>query len=217
MHWNGAIFREEWKDFQFSYLGANGLTEIRNANQARVDGFESELNWAATYNLAINGSMAFYDARLTADYCALAPNGVLDPSCFDSLIANPGKPDFAAKGTRLPITPRFKGNLNARYSFDLAGGDAYWQATVTHVGSRSTDLRELQSQRFGGLAAYTLLDLSAGFSKNGWSLDFFLKNATNERAQLAKFSECAAQVCGYQTYTVTTPPRTFGVRFSQDF
>ncbi|MEO8741692.1 MAG: TonB-dependent receptor [Lysobacteraceae bacterium] len=217
LHWNGAIFREEWKDFQFSYLGANGLTEIRNANQARVDGFESELNWAATYNLSINGSMAFYNARLTDNYCALAPNGILDPTCFDSLIANPGKPDFAAKGTRLPITPRFKGNLNARYSFDMAGGDAYWQATLTHVGSRSTDLRELQGERLGGLAAYTLLDLSAGYSKNGWSLDFFLKNATNERAQLAKFSECAAQVCGYQPYTVTAPPRTFGVRFSQDF
>ena len=31
--WNGAVFREDWNDFQFSVLGANGLTEIRNAAQ----------------------------------------------------------------------------------------------------------------------------------------------------------------------------------------
>ena len=32
---NGSVFHQEWEDFQFSILGANGLTEIRNANQAR--------------------------------------------------------------------------------------------------------------------------------------------------------------------------------------
>ncbi len=216
--WNGAIFREDWKDFQFSYLGANGLTEIRNANQARIDGFETDLNWAASYNLSLTAGLAFYNAKLTADYCALTdPNGVPDPICYLPFDPTNEGPDFAAKGTRLPITPRFKGNLNARYTFDLGGGEAYWQATLTHVGSRTTDLREFQDHVLGDLAAYNLLDLSTGYHKNSWSLDFFLKNATNERAQLAKFSECAAQVCGYQPYIVTTQPRTFGVRFSQDF
>ncbi len=223
IRWNGAFFRENWKDFQFSYLGANGLTEIRNANQARIDGFETDLTWAATYNLSISGGFAWYNARLAADYCkATDPlTGALDATCFDpvdlSAPFNNRKPDFAASGTRLPITPRFKGNLNARYSFDWAGGDAYGQATVTHVGSRTTDLREYQSGLLGSLAAYTLLDLSVGYHKNSWSLDLFLKNATNKRAELAKFSECAAEVCGRQPYTVTAQPRTFGVRFSQDF
>ncbi|MEO5596816.1 MAG: TonB-dependent receptor, partial [Lysobacteraceae bacterium] len=221
--WNGAFFRENWKDFQFSYLGTNGLTEIRNANQAQIDGFETDLTWAATYNLSISGGFAWYNARLAADYCkATDPlTGALDAACFDPVdLSAPfdnRKPDFAASGTRLPITPRFKGNLNARYSFDWAGGDAYGQGTLTHVGSRTTDLREYQSGLLGSLAAYTLLDLSVGYHKNSWSLDLFLKNATNKRAELAKFSECAAEVCGRQPYTVTTQPRTFGVRFSQDF
>ncbi len=216
--WNGAIFREDWKDFQFSYLGANGLTEIRNANQARIDGFETDINWAASYNLSLTAGLAFYNAKLTADYCAKTDlNGVPDPSCFLPFDPNNEGPDFAAKGTRLPITPRFKGNLNARYTFDLGGGEAYWQATLTHVGRRSTDLRQFQDFVLGDLPSYNLLDLSTGYHKNSWSLDFFLKNATNERAQLARFSECAAQVCGYQPYIVTTQPRTFGVRFSQDF
>ena len=53
LRWNGAVFQENWKDFQFAMLGANGLTEIKNANQARIRGFESNLGWAATYNLTI--------------------------------------------------------------------------------------------------------------------------------------------------------------------
>jgi len=220
--WNGAVFREDWKDFQFAYLGANGLTEIRNANQAQVDGIETELNWAATYNLNVSGGFAWYDARLTEAYCkSTDANGVLDPSCFAPFDpdADPldRKPDFAAKGTRLPITPRFKGNVDVRYTFDWNGGEAYWQASLFHVGDRSVDLREYQAALFGNLDAYTTVDLSAGFHRSNWSLDFFLHNAFDERAELARFAECAAEVCARQSYTVVSPPRTFGIRWSQEF
>ena len=220
--WNGAIFRENWKNFQFSYLGLNSLTEIRNANQAQIDGVETDINWAASYNLSLSGGFAWYNARLTADYCIKTDaNGAPLPACFAPVDFNAPfnnrKPDFAAKGTRLPITPRFKGNIDARYTFDLAGGDAYLQASVLHVGSRSADLREYQAHLLGELHAYTTLDLSAGYRKHGWALDFFLKNATNKRAELAKFAECATEVCGHQPYTVVAQPRTFGIRFSQDF
>ncbi|RYZ71263.1 MAG: TonB-dependent receptor, partial [Lysobacteraceae bacterium] len=71
LSFNGSVFRQEWKDFQFSILGANGLTEIKNANQAQIDGMELELNWAATYNLNISGGAAFYDAKLTENFCGL--------------------------------------------------------------------------------------------------------------------------------------------------
>ena len=35
--------------------------------------------------------------------------------------------------------------------------------------------------------------------------------------ELTRFAQCAEAVCGDQTYVVTTPPRTFGVRFGQKF
>ena len=213
---NGAVFREEWDDFQFSYLGANGLTEIRNANAARIDGLELDLAWAATYNLQINGGFAWYDAKLTKDYCvATDVQGTLDPSCFGPLTDD--TPDRAFSGTRLPVTAKFKGNVNARYTFDFHGGEAYWQASVAHQGDRTNDLREAQSAKFGTLDAYTLLDLSAGWKKDSWSIDVFLKNATNKRAELARFSECAALTCGDESYTVFAQPRTLGVRFSKEF
>ena len=107
--------------------------------------------------------------------------------------------------------------MNARYSFDWRGGEAYWQASTAHQGDRTNDLRDAQSAVFGKLGAYTTLDLSAGWRKNSWAIDVFLKNATNQRAELARFSECAALTCGEESYTVFAQPRTLGVRFSKEF
>ena len=70
---------------------------------------------------------------------------------------------------------------------------------------------------FGELGAYTLTDLSAGWRKDSWAIDVFLKNAFNTRAELARFSECAALTCGAESYTVFAQPRTLGVRFSKEF
>jgi iron complex outermembrane recepter protein len=220
--WNGAVFQENWKDFQFSYLGANGLTEIRNAAQARIRGLETDVRWAATYNLAITAGAAFYDSKLTKDYCgALSPitgEAITDcpvGSTVDGVEFENGPQ--APAGTRLPVTARFKGNLTARYSFDLWGGQAFWQAAVIHQGSRRVDLRVIQNDKVGDLDPYTLADLSVGFNRNNWSVDVFLKNAFNNRAELARFTECKIETCGDEPYTVVTQPRTIGVRFTQDF
>ena len=213
---NGAVFREEWEDFQFSYLGQNGLTEIRNAGQARIDGVELDLNWAATYNLTISGGFAWYDARLTEDYCneTDAQNRPL-AICYASDPAL--RPDRALAGSRLPATARFKGNLTGRYTWDVGEYEAFFQGSVFHQGNRTTDLREAQRALLGELDAYTLTDLSAGVRRGNWKLDFFLNNAFDKRTELARFAQCATLVCGNQPYTVSTQPRTFGVRFSQEF
>lgn len=218
---NGAVFREDWKNFQFSYLGQNGLTEIRNANQARINGLETDLVWAATYNLQITGSFAWYDAKLTQNFCGwlrpdgkpetVCPAGTLDPN--GNVVSGPQ----AAAGTQLPITPRFKGSLNARYTFDLGPGEAYWQASFSHAGKRRVDMRTAETALLGYLDAYTLVDLSAGWRKDSWAIDVFLKNAFNSRAQMTRFAECAALTCGYEPYTVIAQPRTLGIRFSREF
>jgi outer membrane receptor protein involved in Fe transport len=218
---NGALFRADWEDFQFSYLGQNGLTEIRNANSAQVDGLELDLSWAASYNLQISGGFAWYDARLTRNYCGwIRPDGEPETVCPPGTLNPNGDPvdgPQAASGTRLPITPRFKGALNARYTWDLAGGEAYWQASASHVGNRRVDLREAETALLGTLDAYTTADVSVGWSKDSWSIDLFLKNAFDERAEMSRFAQCAALTCGNQPYTVIAQPRTFGLRFSKSF
>ena len=219
LSFNGSVFQEDWKDFQFSILGANGLTEIRNANQARVRGMETELNWAATYNLQLSGGLAYYDAKLTANYCGYTDaNGKPVTDC-----ATPQAP----KGSQLPVTPKFKGNLVARYTWDVGENEAFLQGAVVHVGKRRSDLRTLENSLVGDLPAYTTLDLSAGYNWNSFSVNVYVNNVFDKRAALYKYTECAESVCAAhgvvpqypngQVYTVTNQPRTIGVRFTQNF
>ena len=51
LRWNGAFFREDWKDFQFSFLVPPSITAIANGGNARILGVENELQWVATNNL----------------------------------------------------------------------------------------------------------------------------------------------------------------------
>jgi len=163
----------------------------------------------ATYNLRLSGGVAIYDAELTENYCGFTDaNGDPETNC-----ASPEAPS----GTRLPITADFKGNLTARYTFDVGSFEAHVQGQVLHEGKRSTDLRTAERAILGDLGAYTLFDLTAGFGRGNWDVDFYIKNVFDERAELSRFAQCAEAVCGEQAYTVVARPRTFGVRFSQDF
>lgn len=217
--WNGAVFDERWKDFQFTVLGQNSLPEIHNANQARINGMETNINWRATDDLLITGSAAWYDAKLTANYCgATDANGHPITDCAVPL---------APKGTQLPITPKFKANLIARYEFQVDGMDAYVQGAFVHVGRRTSDLRAIERSLLGDLPAYNTFDFSAGIRHGNWALDGFLNNAFGARGEMGRFSSCTPQVCaahgvvpGYpngQYYIIPIQPRTLGLRFTQDF
>jgi outer membrane receptor protein involved in Fe transport len=238
---NGAIFEEDWEGFQLSYIPNffNGLTVNRNAGDARIRGLEADLSWAATYNLRLTGGFAFYDAELTTDFCGFNDaNGDPVTSCEVGDFIDAGDDGIvgtdddnildevpAASGTRLPVTPEFKGNLIRRYMFDIGSMEAYVQGAVIHVGERRANLIEADNVEVGDLSAYTTLDLSAGIRRDNWALDFYIKNVTDERGELAKFAQCSVctmdgLIADYptgQVYEINTQPRTFGIRFSQDF
>ncbi len=217
---NGAIFRQNWDDFQFSFLGENGLTEIRNAAQAQIDGLEMDINWAASYNLSVNAGIGFYDGKLTKNYCALEADGSVVFNCSgDDLLAR--------SGTRLPVTAEFKGNLTARYTFDWKDYEPFIQGAMVHEGKRTNDLRIIEGEILGDLPSYTVFDLSAGIKHNNWTLNLYIKNLFDERAEYNKFTACPETVCGAsglvaeypngQVYTIANQPRTIGLRFSQEF
>ncbi len=71
LRWNGAVFWEDWNNFQFSFLGLNSVTIIENGGNARIKGIENEFEWAATSNLTLSTSFTFLDPRLTENYCGI--------------------------------------------------------------------------------------------------------------------------------------------------
>ncbi|ATQ44160.1 TonB-dependent receptor [Caulobacter mirabilis] len=209
LRFNGAIYLEEWEDFQFALLGANGLTEIKNAGQARIFGVEADVVWRASEELTLSGGFAYNDAQLTENYCGFVDaNGNPETNC-----PNPEAPD----GTELPVTPKLKANFTVRYAWSIDDLNLYVQGAVVHQTNAWTDLRIEEREIIGRMPGYTLVDLTAGMDRDDWSVGLFLTNAFDERANLHRYAECAEAVCGAQTYIVPTKPRTFGVRFGRKF
>jgi outer membrane receptor protein involved in Fe transport len=207
LRFNGAVFREEWKDFQFSYLGANALTIIANAGNAQIWGVESDLQYAVTQGLTLSGGFTWADAKLTQEYCD-------DPAAC----LTPGYEGYAPAGTQLPVTPKFKADVTARYVFPVGSYQAALQASEVYVGPRWADLRIVAREALGQEPSYEIADFSGSLQKNDLTYTLYLNNAFDKRAVLDRFAECDAESCGQiNVYSVPNQPRTIGVRFGQKF
>jgi iron complex outermembrane receptor protein len=217
LRWNGAVFWEDWKDFQFSFLGLNSVTIIVNGGNARIKGIENELEWVATNSLTVSGSFTLIDAKLTQNYCGT--QGVTN--CPDQVTSEAFQPNLigpqAPAGTTLPITPKFKGNLVARYSFDeVAGLKPFAQAALVYQSQASQALRVDQNNILGNTPSYSLLDLSGGASFGSSVLQFVVTNVMDRRAQLSRFTAITPQFDN-QVYVIPAQPRTIAIKFGQKF
>jgi outer membrane receptor protein involved in Fe transport len=215
VRFNGAAYMLDWKDFQYSFLGQNGLTNVTNAGSARITGIEADLDWAVTPDLLLTGGIALLEPKLTSDFCKQLGTDGLPLSTAACIAADPT--NFAPNGTQLPVTPRFKANLTARYSFALGSFEANVQGSVVHQGASRSSLLPADEPLLGRQDAFTLVDLSVGIEKDGMSASLFVNNASDDLAGISRYAECATQVCGTQSYLVPNTPRMVGLKFGQKF
>ena len=202
LQFNGAVFFDKWDDFQVSFVGDNAITQVDNGPTAEVIGLEGQLQWLPTDNLTLTTSFAFYNTELKDIYCE---------GCNDD------GTNWADAGTKLPITADFKGNVIARYIFEIASFEAHLQGAVSYEGERGSSMNQGDNVIRGDVPANTFVDLSAGIHKNSWSAELFIKNATNEDAPIYLTSQCATGTCGTQNYGVRARPMTIGLKWSQNF
>ncbi len=217
LRFNGAFYLGKWDDFQFSFLGENGLTNVSNAGKAELLGVEVDVQWMATDALTVFGGFAVQKAELAEDFCKTLdadgtplPRGVCAPE------------EFAPDGQRLPTTPRFKANLTVRYEFPLAGLDGHVQVSGVHNGNSTSALLPYEADALGVQDSYTLADFAFGMAAEKWTTELFIDNVFDERASLYRYAECDVSICvssgaGGNVYSVVTRPRTIGIRFSQKF
>lgn len=208
LRFNGAFFVDDWDDFQYSFLGANGLTEIRNAGQARIKGFETDLVWKVNDGFTLSTALSFLDAKTTRDYCGTVygadnldntPSQVQpgDPlygkpvtNCSDPL-APVGTIVQAPKGQELPVQPKFKGNVVGRYEFAAGNQRAHVQGAWVYQDSAWSDLRTAERELLGKQPSFSIVDLSGGIDNDSWGLELFVKNVFDERAVIQRFAECS--------------------------
>ena len=218
LRWNGDIYHEMWKKFQFSFLGANSFTEIHNGKDARVNGIETDLNFIQG-GWTISGAAAYTDAKTKGNICTLASDTAPDCSTGGDFIAAPS-------GTRLPVTPKFKATGTVRYSWPVSAFlNAHIQGAVAYKGSAPSSLRTaialagtgqiLDPNVFQGkIRASTVFDIFAGLDWPKWNLEAFVTNIFDSRDEQSRFT-----ACGSCTRTLVVPgrPRTIGLRAGYKF
>ena len=233
-HLNITAYREDWNDIQLSFLGQNGLTEVRNAGNARIYGIEADLLLRLSPGLTWSSGVAYNNAKLLNDFCAIANQQfdcTINADIDGSGVIGDDPDDFNAKladsGTRLPLTARIKANSRLRYEWNLRDDiKASVQGVVTYEGKRTRDLRDFEKSVYGDLDSYFLVDASAGVERGRWKVELYVKNLFDTRAQLAKSIQCIESTCGDpdgetagggRIYTTVTRPRTIGLRVGTKF
>ena len=218
LRWNGAIYHEVWKKFQFAFLGANSFTEIHNGKDARVNGIETDVSYVHG-GLTLNASAAYTDAKTKGNICT---DGLdTDPNCA-------GPDDFIAapSGTRLPVTPKFKGAATARYSWPAwANVKAHVQGGISYQSSAPSSIRTLialvgtgelvnPNEFQGKIRSAALVDLFAGLDWPKYNVEVFGTNIFDKRNDLSRFT-----ACGSCTRALVVPgrPRAIGVRMGYKF
>jgi outer membrane receptor protein involved in Fe transport len=208
---NLALYDEDWTNFQYSYLGANSLTVITNAPAANIKGAEIESQLRATDNLTFTSGATLTDAKLTENYCGSSDSGVLITTCTGSFAnGNNG----AAAGTQLPYTPSFKGNVTARYTFDIMDWSAFVEGSGVLQTRTQIGLRDADKLSLGSMPSYGIADFSAGVSRNRLSFSLFVKNAFNALGQENRFVACGS--CS-TVYVYPVQPLTVGFKLAQKF
>ena len=187
---------------------------VGNVGDAHMTGVVAELDWIASEQWHIGGNAQWIEAEI------------------DSV--PPGEHGIEA-GQELPSVPEIQGALWATYTWPvgfISGGEMFIRGDYTFMGETGTDLVPLPwsashgpDEGFGNPTftneSYGLFNMRVGLTSldGGWSIDLFVNNVTDERAQLDQGSTFAynwGRTGEYEhvlpTYTVR--PREFGIRFS---
>lgn len=191
LRWNGAVYQVDWTDMQvsrFDPVNVSILTFIDNAADSEIFGVESDVVWAATPNLTLQGALAYTDTELVAT---------------DSEVI-----ELAPIGSQLALTPEFQANGRARYDWSLGDYLAHAQIGVQYVGESFSSIVAADRRQQD---SYTTVDLAFGLARNQWRAELFVENATDERAEL--FFNVQDDI----PRITTNRPRTIGLRFNYDF
>jgi iron complex outermembrane recepter protein len=216
-HWNGAVYYEKWDGIQYVVIppAEEGAGVIVNAGNARVYGIETDIEWKPFAGLTLSSNGAYNNAALSTNFCDLVGNGNLAVrSTCSANDASAGNEDTiaAAKGTRLPRQPRFKGSTTARYDIERPNGSAFVQAQAFYQTGSTSDLDVSNDALLGDTSAFVTFNFSVGETFGKTSVEAFIENAFDNRGILSKNTFCSIQECAGSSRSYPTKPQFFGLR-----
>ena len=189
LRFNAALYTSDWEDVQYTIYDfslSRCCGSVYNIGDAEIVGFEFDAAWAASDTLTLSAAAAFNDGETKGDKVL-----------FTGTLRVPD-------GTELPNVPDFKGNLVARWDFDLGGFDTFAQAAYSYQGSSYNEIRPDQRT---SQDSYGILNLRAGINQGKWGVDAYVNNVTDEVAQIYVSPR------PYEPSTTTNRPLSYGLKY----
>ena len=211
---NGAVYYLDWKGVQYGVVpfGFQGAGITVNAGNARIYGVEIDGDYRAG-GLTLSWSGAYNDAQLSTNFCNLDPVLRVEQLATCDLPAQIA----AAKGTRLPRQPKFKGTASARYEFDVGQYAAFMQGSMFYQTSSTSDLDVADNLLLGNTDGFASFDLSLGAKRGNVSVEFFMQNIFDKRGILSKNTFCSIDYCADSARSFPIRPQFFGLKIGQRF
>lgn len=191
---NGAAFSIDWDKIQQAvHLPLCGYGYTGNAGRARSTGFELEFNGRLLPELTLGLGIGYEDAHITEQ--------------------GPGTPQQA--GSPVYEVPDLTIASNLQYERPLTAGWAgFARVDYAHVGSSYSANNDVQSPRYR--PGYSLVDLRIGGRNERYEVTLFVKNLTNERANLGDAILIGSEEPGHPRFVISTP-RTAGIEARMRF
>ena len=215
---NLAAYRIDWKDIQISVFNQNVSNQTFTANlaDARINGLEGDIAFRATPELTFNSGFSYNDSKLVADKLREAGLNALVPL-----------------GSPLALSPKFQGNVRARYEKELSSGlKPFVQVGFHFAGKTIASVVDNTSVLYSGAnstingvlvkagdvvtplpsafsqPSYRTFSASVGASKDSWTVELFGENLGNARPKLFTSGNDG------NVRVTTSRPLTIGLRAS---
>ncbi|MDB2582064.1 TonB-dependent receptor plug domain-containing protein [Gammaproteobacteria bacterium] len=191
MRLNASYYNIEWTDIQVSRFDPKNvsiLTFVENAADADVSGLEADILWYPTDDITIASAMSYNSTEVTRIKAQIV--------------------EIAPVGSALPLSPDFQWNVRIRKDSELNGLPSYTQLAIK---SASDSFSSLEKDKRYSQSAYRTVDFAYGFEVNNTEIEFFIRNLTDERAQLYYNDQDDIP------RITTNRPRNMGVRASYKF
>lgn len=195
-----ALFRIDISDQQLSTIVfLNGdpnlpVASVGNAGASRSEGFELDVAIRPSPWFTLGGNLGNTNARYR--------------NYFDTVGAD-------RSGERFPFVPEWTAELYADAVIPISDfGDLTLGASFRHVGDILSGSGVDVDQQFA-VDSYEVFDLSASLEHDNFRFDLFVDNVTDEFIETRVFN--AFFFAEPRPFSITQPPRRFGLRIVYDF
>ena len=202
LQWNGALYRESWKNVQVAFFDPGLVGNIfynTNGQDFDIKGIETSFVVRVVRGLTVQGGASWNQSRQTNSPALIdnnrASNNFGKPITQDcsstgtdcAPITNP----FGPIGSPSANSPPAQFSVRARYDWNIGAYAPFAQVGVTHTDHSFTQAGSNPTLGAGAIStgrlrfenpAYSTVSASTGVAKDAWTVTFSGENLANSHA-----------------------------------